>query len=75
MVQELLRHATSKITTDVYQQGDEKAKRAAVGRLPRLSCFVSGPDFSRPQRAEKKLGFSPCVRARTLELFGSVGLI
>jgi integrase len=32
-VQELLRHATSKITTDAYQQGDETAKRTALGRV------------------------------------------
>jgi integrase len=31
-VQELLRHATSKITLDVYQQADETNKRAALGR-------------------------------------------
>jgi integrase len=29
VVQELMRHANSKITLDVYAQGDEQAKRAA----------------------------------------------
>jgi integrase len=32
-VQELLRHATSKVTLDIYQQGDETDKRAALGRF------------------------------------------
>jgi integrase len=32
-VQELLRHASSRITTDVYQQGDNKAKRSALGHV------------------------------------------
>jgi integrase len=32
-VQELLRHATSRITVDVYQQGATEAKRAALGRV------------------------------------------
>jgi integrase len=36
VVQELMRHANSKITLDIYAQGDEAAKRAAqehVGAL------------------------------------------
>jgi integrase len=44
-VQELLRHTTSKITTDVYQQGDEMAKRTALGRV----SAIFGPS----QAAEK----------------------
>jgi integrase len=32
-VQELLRHATSRITTDVYQQADNEAKRSALGHM------------------------------------------
>ncbi len=32
-VQELLRHASSRITTDVYQQGNDEAKRAALGHM------------------------------------------
>jgi integrase len=32
-VQELLRHASSRITTDIYQQGDETGKRTALGRM------------------------------------------
>jgi site-specific recombinase XerD len=41
-VQELLRHATSRVTLDVYQQGSTEAKRLALNRiagiftLPRL---------------------------------------
>ncbi len=33
VVQELLRHANSKITQDVYQQASQDAKRAAVGKM------------------------------------------
>jgi integrase len=33
VVQELLRHASSKITTDIYQQGDTTAKRNALSRM------------------------------------------
>jgi integrase len=32
-VQELLRHATSRITLDVYQQGSTEAKRLALNRV------------------------------------------
>jgi integrase len=32
-VQELLRHASSRITTDVYQQGNNEAKRTALGHI------------------------------------------
>ena len=32
-VQELLRHATSRITQDVYQQGSTEAKRLAINRV------------------------------------------
>jgi site-specific recombinase XerD len=32
-VQELLRHATSRITVDVYQQGSTEAKRSALNRV------------------------------------------
>jgi integrase len=33
VVQELLRHASSKITQDVYQQGHTAAKRSALDRV------------------------------------------
>jgi hypothetical protein len=32
-VQELLRHATSRITIDTYQQGSTEAKRSALNRV------------------------------------------
>jgi site-specific recombinase XerD len=32
-VQELLRHATSRITLDTYQQGSTEAKRTALNRV------------------------------------------
>src|ERR1017187_1083807 len=32
-VQELLRHASSRLTQDVYQQGNTEAKRLAIGRV------------------------------------------
>jgi integrase len=32
-VQELLRHASARITTDVYQQGDNEAKRGALSHM------------------------------------------
>jgi integrase len=35
-VQELMRHASAKITMDVYQQADETAKRIAVGKVAGL---------------------------------------
>lgn len=40
-VQELLRHASSRITTDVYQQGDSEAKRSALGHMSGM--FVVSP--------------------------------
>ena len=36
VVQELMRHASSRITLDVYQHGDEDAKRSALGHLSSL---------------------------------------
>jgi integrase len=36
VVQELLRHASSRITQDVYQQADETAKRDALKRVSGL---------------------------------------
>lgn len=36
VVQNLLRHASSRITLDVYQHGDEDAKRSALGHLSSL---------------------------------------
>jgi integrase len=36
VIQELLRHATLKVTTDVYMQGVSREKREAQGRL--VSC-------------------------------------
>lgn len=36
VVQELLRHASSRITQDVYQQGDQDAKRAALSRVSEI---------------------------------------
>ena len=36
VVQELMRHASSRITLDVYQHGDEDAKRSALGHLSGL---------------------------------------
>jgi integrase len=33
VIQELLRHASSKITADVYQQGHTVAKRSALDRV------------------------------------------
>lgn len=41
VVQELLRHANSRITLDVYQQADEVAKRSAVSTMSGL--FVVPP--------------------------------
>jgi hypothetical protein len=32
-VQELLRHASSRITQDVYQQGSAEAKRTALSQM------------------------------------------
>jgi integrase len=37
-VQELLRHATSRVTLDVYQQGDTEQKRSALS--PMSGLFV-----------------------------------
>ncbi len=39
VVQELLRHASSRITQDVYQQADQGAKRSALGRLSGVLSF------------------------------------
>jgi integrase len=41
VVQELLRHANSKITLDVYQQADQGAKRLALDRMSKI--FVVPP--------------------------------
>ena len=41
VVQELLRHANSKITLDVYQQADQGAKRLALNRMSKI--FVVPP--------------------------------
>ena len=38
MVQELLRHATTRITMEVYQQAEQDAKRAALS--PFSGIFV-----------------------------------
>jgi integrase len=40
-VQELLRHASARITTDVYQQGDREAKRSALSHMSGI--FVVSP--------------------------------
>jgi integrase len=40
-VQELLRHATARITTDVYQQGDRETQRAALGHMSGLFVVAS----------------------------------
>ena len=40
-VQELLRHATSKITVDVYQQADTEAMRSALSHVSGI--FVVQP--------------------------------
>ena len=45
-VQELLRHASSKMTVDVYQQGDEAVKRKALGRL--AGMLAASPELGRP---------------------------
>lgn len=42
-VQELLRHATSRITLDVYQQGSSEAKRSALNRV---AGILAAPDES-----------------------------
>jgi integrase len=39
VVQELLRHASSRITQDVYQQADQRAKRTALGRFSGVLSF------------------------------------
>jgi integrase len=39
VVQELLRHASSRITQDVYQQADQGAKRTALGRFSGVLAF------------------------------------
>jgi integrase len=39
VVQELLRHASSRITQDVYQQADQDAKRTALGRFSGVLSF------------------------------------
>ena len=36
VVQELLRHASSRITQDVYQQADQSAKREALKKFSSL---------------------------------------
>jgi len=41
VVQEIMRHASSRITQDVYQQADQKAKREA---LKRFSGLFAMPD-------------------------------
>ncbi|MBW4026193.1 MAG: site-specific integrase [Acidobacteria bacterium] len=41
VVQELMRHANSKITLDVYAQGDEEAKRAAQNHVNELFIVPS----------------------------------
>lgn len=41
VVQELMRHANSKITLDVYAQGDEQAKRAAQDHVNGLFVIHS----------------------------------
>ncbi len=38
-VQELLRHASSRITQDVYQQADQEAKRLALSRFSGVLAF------------------------------------
>ena len=43
-VQELLRHATSRITLDVYQQGSTEAKRSALNRVAGIFA-VPGKDL------------------------------
>jgi integrase len=40
-VQELLRHASSRITIDVYQQGDRETQRAALGHMSGLFVVAS----------------------------------
>ena len=39
VVQEILRHASSKITQDVYQQADQRAKRSALSRFTGVLSF------------------------------------
>lgn len=39
VVQELLRHASSRITQDVYQQADQGAKRSALSRFSGILAF------------------------------------
>lgn len=39
VVQELLRHASSRITQDVYQQADQGAKRSALRRFSGILAF------------------------------------
>jgi site-specific recombinase XerD len=41
VVQELLRHASSRITIDVYQQADQAAKRSALNHMSGI--FVVPP--------------------------------
>jgi len=40
-VQELLRHATSRITQDVYQQGSTEAKRTALNRVAGIFAVLT----------------------------------
>jgi integrase len=40
-VQELMRHASSKITMDVYQHGDEEAKRSALTHASAIFALPS----------------------------------
>jgi integrase len=42
VVQELMRHANSKITLDIYAQGDEVAKRAAQDHVNGLFLIKTG---------------------------------
>jgi integrase len=39
VVQELLRHASSRLTQDVYQQADQEAKRSALSRFSSVLAF------------------------------------
>ena len=41
VVQELLRHATSRITVDVYQQGSTEAKRLALDRVAGIFAVLT----------------------------------